>query len=190
MSEIILEKHSAKVDLTKGSKLNLTKKNKSLKNINLCLGWITKKDLDSSAVLRAKDSKVIKTVSFMNKKENGIFLHGDNLVGGKGDCETISIYLDKIDSEVHKISLFANIFGIFGTRATFAKVKKSYIRLVDMDCDKELCRYSLTEDISDFSACHFADIVRDDLGDWSFIVVGNGLNGQIKDIEKYCNATY
>lgn len=108
-------------------------------------------------------------------------------MGGKGDCETISICLDKIQSEVHKISLFTNIFGFFGTRATFAKVKDAYIHLVDMDNKKELCRYSLTEDISNFSACHFADIIKDELGDWSFIVVGTGLNGQIKDIEKYCN---
>lgn len=81
-------------------------------------------------------------------------------MGGKGDCETISIYLDKLNPKVYKISLFANIFGFFGTRATFAKVKDAYIHLVDMDNKKELCRYSLTEDISNFSACHFADIIK------------------------------
>lgn len=71
MGEIILEKNSAKINLSKGNKVNLTKKNKSLKNINLCLGWITKKDLDSSAVLRGKDNKVIKMVSFMHMEKRG-----------------------------------------------------------------------------------------------------------------------
>lgn len=45
------------------------------------------------------------------------------------------------------------------------------LSLVDINFDKQLCRYSLTRYISNFLAYHFADIVKDDLEDRSFIII-------------------
>lgn len=175
------------LSLTKGISLNLTKDNESLKNIEIGLGWQTRMDLDSIAILMDKDNNIVDTIYFRNKKGTGIKLNGDDLTGGgNGDNEIISANLSKIPKQVVKICLFANIFSFIPTTKTFGKVKQSYIRLVNAQTKEELCKYSLEDEFKEFSVVHFADLVRDNNNDWSFITIGKGLNGSVEDIEKYC----
>lgn len=182
------EKGIGSLNLTKGISLNLTKGNDSLKSIKIGLGWQTRMDLDSVAVLIDKDNNIVDTIYFANQKGTGIQLHGDNLTGGKkGDSEVISATLDKIPENVMKICLFANIFSFFGISSkSFGNVRQSYIRLVNDKTKQELCRYSLEDEFKNYSAVHFADLVRDNNNDWSFVTIGKGLNGSISDIKKYC----
>ena len=82
------------INLEKGSKINLRKIDKTLKNLNLCLGWDTRMDLDAFAILLDENDKIIKTVCYANKSFNGVNLSGDNLTGeGDGDDEIIYIKL-------------------------------------------------------------------------------------------------
>lgn len=182
------EKGIGSLNLSKGISLNLTKENESLKNIKIGLGWQTRMDLDSVAVLMDKDNNIVDTIYFGHKKGKGIKLHGDDLTGGgKGDNEIISATLDEIPKKVIKICLFANIFSFFGTSTkTFGNVRQSYIRLVNSQTNQELCRYSLEDDFKDYNGVHFADLVRDDNNDWNFVTLGKGLNGSVSDIKKYC----
>lgn len=190
LQELDLSKQSGigSLNLTKGISLNLTKDNESLKDIKIGLGWQTRMDLDSVAVLIDKDNKIVDTIYFAHQKGTGIQLHGDDLKGGgKGDNEIISANLNKIPDNVVRICLFANIFSFVGISSkSFGNVKQSYIRLVNSQTKKELCRYSLEDEFKDYSAVHFADLVRDNNNDWNFVTIGKGLNGSIEDIRKYC----
>ena len=46
------------INLEKGSKIDLTKIDKTLKQLNLCLGWDTRMDLDAFAILLDENNKV------------------------------------------------------------------------------------------------------------------------------------
>lgn len=181
------EKSIGSLNLTKGISLNLTKENETLKSIKIGLGWQTRMDLDAIAILMDKDNKIVDTIYFGNKKATGISLSGDDLTGGgKGDNEIISVKLNKIPKRVVKICLFANIFAFISATKTFGCVKQSYIRLVNAETKTELCKYSLEDDFKDFTAVHFADLIRDNNNDWNFVTIGKGLNGSVGDIKKYC----
>ena len=171
------------INLEKGSKIDLTKIDKTLKQLNLCLGWDTRMDLDAFAILLDENNKIISTVCYANKSFNGVKLSGDNLTGeGDGDDEIIYIDLNKLPKSVKKIRLFANIFmAIF---KTFQDVNGAFVRLVDGKNNKELARYDLNDKERKYTAFHFADIsVKEN--ELTSEIIGQGLNGSISKIEKY-----
>ena len=114
------------INLSKGQTIDLTKKEVGLKHLDVGLGWITRMDLDTIAYLLDSNDKHIETVYFGIKesKNKSVRLSGDDLVGGgAGDNEVIYIDLDKLDSRVQKIALYANIFKFFGLgKKTFSDV--------------------------------------------------------------------
>lgn len=173
------------INLTKGQVIDLTKKEETLKHLNVGLGWQTRMDLDAIAFLLDGNNKHIETVSFMDKesKNKSVRLSGDDLVGGGvGDNETIYIDLDRLNPQVKTIALYANIFKFLGfSKKTFKDVENAYIRVVNRDNKNQICKYSLTEDGARFDAFHFADITKVD-GEWKFRAVGNGCNGSINKL--------
>lgn len=170
------------INLRKGQTIDLTKKEAGLKHVDVGLGWITRMDLDAIAYLLDSNDKHIETVYFGKKhsKNHSVRLSGDDLVGGgAGDNEVIYIDLDKLDSKVQKIALYANIFKFFGLgKKTFSNVKDAYIRVVNRDTKKEICRYVLAENGANCDAFHFADLVRND-SEWKFIAIGEGCKGSV-----------
>lgn len=174
------------VQLTKNQKVNLKKEDAALRVLEVGLGWDTRTDLDSIAYLFDASGVIKRTVYFGDKKFTGIFLNGDNLTGeGEGDDEIITVTLGELPDWVQKISFCANIFAakmkLWGVK-DFSKVKGAYIRLVNAETKKEICRYNLQEDGKGFNAFHFADIVR--VGqEWEFMAVGQGLNGSVDSLK-------
>lgn len=176
------------LNLTKGMSLDLKKHDETLEKLQVGLGWDTHMDLDSIAFLLDENDKLIETVSYICKNGNGVSLNGDNITGeGAGDDEIISVDFSKVPSNVHKISLYANIFNIgallFIKGKTFENVKGAYIRLVNAVTGKEMCKYSLTENGKEFNAFHFADLIRTN-GNWTFTAVGEGCNGSVTQLQK------
>ena len=175
------------LNLEKGLSLNLNKEFGKLDKINLGLGWDTKMDLDAFAILSDQNGKKITTVYYGRKSSHGVSLSGDNLTGeGDGDDETIFVNLDRLSSDVAKISLFANIFSA-GSR-TFNQVEGSFIRLVNGNTNEELAKYSLKDKSRNFNAFHFADLTVEN-GEFVFTIIGEGLNGSIGAIEKQFEVT-
>lgn len=175
------------IKLEKNSKISLKKEDASLKVVQVGLGWDTKTDLDSIAYLYDEAGKIKNTVYFGAKKFTGIFLNGDNLTGeGDGDDEIITVTLEQLPKWVTKVSFCANIFAakvkLWGVK-DFSKVKGAFIRIVNAESNKEICRYDLHEDGKGFNAFYFADLVRTD-GDWEFVAVGKGINGSIDAIKE------
>lgn len=169
------------ISLTKGNKISLIKEDSTLKKMEVGLGWDTRTDLDSIAFLF--DKNVVKaTVYFGDKNKPGIFLNGDNLTGeGDGDDEIITVTLNQLPPWVTKIAFCANIFAagikLWGVK-DFSKVNGAYIRIVNAESKKEICRYNLQENGKGFNAFYFADLVK--VGnEWEFVPVGKGMNGSI-----------
>lgn len=189
------------LNLKKGMTLDLTKHDGSLNVAKIGLGWKTIYDLDAFAITVDDEDKIKKTVCYYNMEEKGLALDGDDRKGGKdGDCETITINFKNLPKSITKIMICVNIYnakpnkvikkGLFHKKEqiiegdTFKNVKGSFIRLYNGETNVELCKYSLEDTGSNFNAFHFADLIKQDNGEWTFVAIGEGMNGSINEIEK------
>lgn len=178
------------LNLTKGTTLDLTKRNPGLSKINVGVGWDVavsgpEFDLDVSAFLLKGNGKISSgndVVFFNNKVQPGISLLGDNRTGaGEGDDETITVDLSQVAPDVSKIVFCVNIYDAVNRRQTFGMINNSYIRLLDAaNGDKELCIFQLRDSFSTETAVVFAELVRNG-SEWDFKALGDGkqadLNG-------------
>lgn len=175
------------LNLKKNDILNLTKTEPSLKNCMLAAGWDVmahgaSADLDISAFLLNSNKKGIGVVYFNAMQANGIQLMGDNRTGqGDGDNEEIMISLDDIDNNVQSIIFNITIYNAKALHQTFGMVKNAYVRLVNTDTDKEVCRYPLTSDFSTDTAVIVCSLERTAHG-WEFHALGEGFIGDLQDL--------
>lgn len=186
-NEVFLDLNKPGVlNLEKKQFLNLEKANVSLNKLRAAAGWDFMRgnayDLDLCALLFDSRQRLAKQVYYGDKTTNGVSLDGDNLTGqGDGDDENIYINLSKVGSNVSTIAICVVIYHGEARDQYFSGVKNAYVRLIDEDNKKEICRYSLTNDGSKYTAVHFADIIRTENG-WIFKAVGNYMNGSITSI--------
>ncbi len=177
------------INLTKGQKVDLTKKNPSLKNIMVGLGWDVNEfdsgadfDLDAAAFMLGANGKcpTEKEFVFYGNLEHtsGAVKHmGDNLTGeGDGDDEQIEVSLAKIPPNVERIAFTVTIYDAEPRRQNFGQVSNSYIRIVDADTDSELIRYDLGEDFSIETAVVVGELYKHN-GEWKFNAIGSGFQG-------------
>lgn len=177
------------ISLSKGQKIDLTKGNPSLKNLLVGLGWDTKKydggfdfDLDASVFMTGAANKVENDDDFVFYNNlihpSGSVEHmGDNRTGeGEGDDEEIKVDLSKIPSSIQKISFTVTIHEAKERGQNFGQVSNAYIRVVNLDDNKEILRYDLGEDFSVETAIVVCEIYRHN-GEWKFNAVGSGFEG-------------
>ena len=196
------------INLQKGQNISLTKESSGLTNVLVGLGWdkvqkpakkmfslFSKKpedfDLDASVLLLHQGDKLtdIKkdVVYFGNKTHfSGAVVHrGDNLTGeGKGDDERITVNLKSLPTEYQKLVFMVNIYKAKERNQNFGMVDNAFIRIVDSSTNKELCRYSISNDVnySDKTAMIFGELYRHN-DEWKFSAIGNGLNtGTISEV--------
>ncbi len=202
------------VSLKKGQKVNLSKEEAGLKRIIAALGWDEVKvgqtggkkkgffaslfaplvaaipiDCDASAIL-LKDGKLTARkdlVYFGNlKHRSGAVQHmGDNLTGaGDGDDEQIVIDLEKVPEEYDRIVIVVNIFQAHMRQQHFGMIRNAYIRLVNAQNNREMCKYDLTEDYSGMTAMVFGELYRQD-GEWKFNAIGQGTkDGSLTELSR------
>lgn len=177
------------INLSKGQKVDLTKKNPSLKNIMVGLGWDVNAfdsgadfDLDAAAFMLGANGKcpTEKEFIFYGNLEHtsGAVKHmGDNLTGeGEGDDEQIEVSLKDIPSNVERVAFTVTIYDAEPRRQNFGQVSNSYIRIVDADTNNELIRYDLGEDFSIETAVVVGELYRHN-GEWKFNAIGSGFQG-------------
>ena len=179
------------LDLTKGSVLDLTKRNPGLRHIKAGCGWDVAGmgaafDLDVSAFLLGANGKISSgadVVFFNNMSVPGVKLSGDNRTGvGEGDDETIEIDLTAVPATVSRIVICVTICEAVARQQTFGMVNNSYVRLLDADQgDKDLCIFRLKEDGSTSTAMIFAELVRNG-ADWEFKAIGEGKQGDLNTL--------
>ncbi len=183
------------VSLKKGQKVDLRKDNgDTLRNVMIGLGWDQKEeggsffsrlfavkqdiDCDASAFVctNGKIAENSDVVYFNNlKHKSGSIQHmGDNLTGaGDGDDEQIAIKLSEVPQSYDKIVFVVTIYQAGERNQHFGLIRNAFIRIVDRDTNKEMCRFDLTEDYSGSTAMIFGEVYRKD-GGWKFNAIGQG----------------
>lgn len=182
------------VNLQKGQKVDLTKGNSSLKRVMVGLGWdeVNQKrglfapkpapiDCDASAILLSVGDKLANKDDFVFynnlKHKSGAVVHmGDNLTGaGDGDDEQILIDLRDVPQYVEKIVIAVTIYQARERSQHFGLIENAFIRIVDADTNKELCKFNLTDNYSGRTAMIFGEVYRYN-GEWKFSAIGEGTN--------------
>lgn len=177
------------INLSKGQKVDLTKRNPALKNIMVGLGWDVNAfdtgadfDLDAAAFMLGSNGRCPTEKEFIfygNLEHNsGALKHmGDNLTGeGDGDDEQIQVSLADIPSNVERVAFTVTIYDADIRRQNFGQVSNAYIRIVDEATGTELIRYDLGEDFSIETAVVVGEIYRYN-GEWKFNAIGSGFQG-------------
>ncbi|HQN07565.1 MAG TPA: TerD family protein [Thermoanaerobaculia bacterium] len=197
----------AKLVLTKGSKLNLTKQSGGkLSKIRLGLYWSFREgldaDLDASVVFLGRDGKMWAddSIVYFNIPESadGAVRHTGDVRGegardaaeGEEDLENILIELPKVTPNTVSIAAVITSYSD-GEPIHFGRVKNATVRVYDESPghdSKVLCSYDLAEDMSGFTSVAIAEIRRDG-AEWVFHAlderIGRSRNGLEDVVEKY-----
>jgi tellurium resistance protein TerD len=197
------------INLVKGQKIDLTKGTPGLTKLVVGLGWdpavIESKgffgqqkqtrpeiDCDSSALLLNEFGKLASdenVVCFHNLSSDceSVVHSGDNLTGeGQGDDEQISINLDRVPIDVHKILVVVNIYEADERNQHFGMIKSAYIRVVNAANNQELVRFNLKDSYANMTALITGELYRNQ-GEWKFNAIGEGAHAaHIDDLaERY-----
>ena len=185
------------INLTKGSRINLTKEAPTLTKLRVGLGWMPNAtdtgadfDLDVTAFgltldaqgepkLAGRKTDPDYIVFYNNDKSvDGAIIHsGDSRKGeASGDDETITIDLTLLSPTVDEISFIVTIHEAIARRQNFGQVPKSHIALYDDATGNLIARYDLGEDFSSETAVQFGSVYKRDDGAWAFKAVGAGYN--------------
>lgn len=184
------------ISLTKGQAISLKKESAGLRRVHMGLGWdpVENKptgffgkllgggggdiDLDASVVIFDGSRTPIDTVYFgkLNSSDGAIRHTGDNLTGeGEGDDESIKVDLEGLNPAAETLVFLVNSYR----GQTFDEVANAFCRLVDDDSNKEICRYTLTEQGS-HTGVVMAILSRNG-GDWQMKAVGAPGTGRTVD---------
>lgn len=174
------------VKLTKGQGVNLRKDAPNLQRILIGLGWDPVKksvfsedmDIDASVICIDEHGRKESVVFFgnLNHRSGAIMHHGDNLTGaGEGDDEQIEVLLDKVPSNIFRLSFIVNIFKAHSRNQDFGSVRNCFVHVDDMDTNKELVRYDVDGNYAGMTGIFVADLYRYN-GDWRFKALGQGVD--------------
>lgn len=187
------------INLSKGQKINLSKESAGLSQIMVGLGWDEVQqntgflstlfgskpeeiDCDAFAIMLGNDGKLLHhttdlkecTVFFNNLSDpyRSIVHQGDNLTGaGEGDDEQIFVDLNRVPSDVGAIVFAVNIYEAFKKNQHFGMLKNAFIRVVDYQRGRELCRFDLNENYNNMTALVAGTLIRGNSG-WEFVTDG------------------
>lgn len=193
------------INLQKGQKIDLTKGNAGLSDIMVGLGWDAAEqkggffrqvhpiDCDASVILvneseKLKDTRDVVYFGNLSHSSGSIIHMGDNLTGdGDGDDEQIKVNLNMVPQYVSKLIFVVNIYDAFKRKQHFGMVRNAFIRIVDLKSNKEILRFSLTDDYSQFTDVVVGEVYRHG-SEWKFAAIGQGTNyGSLKELIKKYN---
>lgn len=182
------------ISLSKGQRISLDKVAPELNAAFIGLGWDVKKtdtgvdfDLDTSIFLLNDQEKLISDQHFIfynnlnsPDPDKSVKHMGDNLTGeGEGDDEVILVNLKKVPQDVQRIVITVTIHEADKRNQNFGQVRNAFVRLVNVDTEKEVIRYDLEEDFSVETALIMAELYRKQ-GEWRINAVGAGYQGGLQ----------
>lgn len=185
------------VNLSKGGVVNLSKHTPGLSHVMVGLGWdpetkgkgLFKKvfggsqpsssiDCDACAILlkngRLASNDDVVYFGNLKHKTKAVIHQGDNLTGdGDGDDEQIMIDLSKLPSDYDGVLLFVNIYNAKSKGQNFGQIANSFIRLVNMNTNSEMCRYDISQssEYDKATAVIFGKLTKKN-GEWEFEALG------------------
>lgn len=184
------------INLEKGQRIEI-----GLEKVTVGLGWDPNAnggedfDLDASAFMLTNSHKLPadEYLVFYNNlasPDGAVISSGDDLTGGssdKGDDETITVNLEKLNPAVEEIIFTATIHKAKERRQNFGQVRNAYIRLVNAVTGEEIAKYDLEEDFSIETGIEFGRLYKKK-GIWKFEAMGIGNKGGLEHyVEKYAN---
>ena len=181
-----------KINLVKGQKIDLTKGNSSLTELQVGMGWSKKGggsiDLDASAIALKSGNVLKETVSYQKlKNSDGSIIHrGDDLVGGGqvgAPNEIIDILLNKVSNDTDKIVFILNTFS---GGVNFDVLKDSWVAISNKKTGEEIARFTISDnkEFSGKTSLIIGEVYRHN-GEWKFNSLGEGTNDRsIRDLEK------
>jgi len=176
------------LSLSKGNRVNLQKESPGLNHLRLGLGWDARVtdgadfDADVSILMLDGNSKAIDQEHFVFYGKlasdcGSIIHHGDNRTGeGDGDDEEMDIIFDKVPANVEKLLVAVTIHDADIHGQNFGQIDNAFVRMTNVDTNKEITRYDLTEDFSTETCVIFAEVYKKD-GDWRVLAKGEGFAG-------------
>lgn len=167
------------INIQRGQKIDLTKSNPTLKQLLIGVGWKKEPgfELDSAAFLLDSTGKATCEDDFIfynNVKHNsGAIIHLGNR---NEDNEQMQIDLWRVPPAIHKIDFTLTIYDAEQRKQNFSQLAEAYIRIIDVDTNKEIVRYNLGSDFSIETAIVVGEIYRHG-SDWKFHALGSGFGG-------------
>lgn len=175
------------IKLSKGSTINLSK-HSTLEHVRFSGGWEPNEDgeqnydLDLMCLLKSNDGHR-KVLYYADKHYPGISLDHDNLTGeGDGDDENIDIYFNNLPEDIISIDMFIIIYNARMRRQSFNRVDDAYVRLTDVNTNKEICKYDITKDGGSNTSLHAGSFYKEN-GEWVFKAVGEYGKLEGKDLK-------
>ena len=183
------------ISLKKGGKFNLSKSEPNLHKIMIGLGWEVKTgntiDIDSSVFMLTNNGKLPAEEYFVFynnlKSPDGAVQHtGDNRTGmGDGDDEMILANLPLINASVSEILICVTIHEAMARRQNFGLLQDAYIRIVDVETQREILQYDLDAEFGTFTDVEFGKLQKVN-NEWNFVALGIGSNGGLQSfVDKY-----
>jgi tellurium resistance protein TerD len=188
-SKSVGKEEELSLELEGGAKLN---------KVLIGLGWDAPEttgegdefDLDASVFLLTPDGKVSDDTDFVfynNLAAAGgaVRHHGDCKTGrdDDGDDEIITCQLDQIPFRSDKVVIVITIHEAYERLQHFGLVENAYVRLVDLDSNKELVRYNLTENADKKDAIIIGELTRSTTA-WVFRPRGETFEGGLYQVAR------
>jgi tellurium resistance protein TerD len=177
------------INLTKGQRVDI-----GLKKLVVALGWSQVDiDVDVCAFLLNSTGQIPAEEFFvfynnLISKDGAVTHSGDDMSGGLGDLESITVELERLDPRIEQIVIVATIHDANLKGENFGQVRNSYIRIYNTENSEEICKYELDEDYSVETAVEFGRIYKRN-GTWRFEAIGNGVSGGLGAfVKKYASA--
>jgi tellurium resistance protein TerD len=170
------------INLKKGNSFNLSKNEPGLKKLMIGLGWevISQRlDLDSSIFMTGNTGKLLSDEYFvfynnLNSPDGAIKHTGDNRTGmGDEDDEMILANMDLINPQVQEIVVAVSIHEAEARRHHFGMLADAYIRLYDVENQREVLRYDLDAEFGGCTEIVFGKLMRKN-NEWHFTATGQG----------------
>ena len=177
--------------------MTIIEKNHKLKlsadKVLVGLGWQTNVegenfDLDAFAFLLNEDNTIRDKKDFvyynnLNDPSGALKHSGDNVSGGEGDSEQITVELKKLPVQTGHVSFVVTIDKALEKQITFGKVKDAYIRVVNADNNQEIVRYNLGQEFFNATSVVIGDLVKKEK-EWYFDAVGVAFSGGISALSQ------
>ena len=183
------------VELTKGSRFNLSKEAPNINTITINLGWQVSEteqnyDIDVSVFMLELDRKVPdeKYFIFYNNAQSpdGSLKHSGSSQAKQSNNEEI-IYIDlaKVNPTVQEIVFVVTIHQAQEKQQNFSQVINSFIKISNEETEDLLACYNLIETFSQETALEFGRLYKKN-DEWRFQAVGDGYNSGLQSfVDKY-----
>jgi len=178
------------INLKKGGSINLTKQMPRLNKVMIGLGWEMSSftlDLDASVFMLGATNRLLSDEHFVFynnlKSPDGSVQHlGDNRSGSAADDdEVILANLENINPAAQDLVICVSIHDAVLRNHSYGLLKDAYIRIVDVDNEKEIARY-------DLDACHATENavifgrIRKSGGEWHFHAASQGTHHELQGL--------